>query len=629
MTPSDIIPLEMRFDPNTIEHLGVKMYATLPPVIAEIVSNAYDAEATRVDVWLFDNQPEKIIKIIDNGHGMSYQEINDQFLKIGRNRRNDTQSQKSKNNIRYVIGKKGIGKLSFFGISSRIKVETVHENIKNSFILDWNTLKKVIDGENYKPEILTLNKPVDEKNGTTITLYDINRKTTFSPDNIAYSLSKSFQVFDEEDFKATIYHNNQENKIDIENNLIYLNIKPLYTWAFPIHPNRVPKEYYMEDLIKGKIILSEETVPANMRGIALFSRGKLVNEYEFYDLKATSHGYSYLTGWLDVDFIDLFSEDVISTNRQSLNWETTETRELRLYLKIAIQKIYNEAKKIKEDNKVKKFEEDTGIAIDDWVKTLPKHDRQLAEKMIKIIITSEGIDSSKSIELVRFVKDSFQFESFKEIAKEFQDIDSLSNEKILGLFKEWEMIEAREMYKLSIGRIETIKTFERLISDNAKEVKEIHPFFEKFPWILDPRINMFRREVQYQQLLTEAYPEKELDESNRRIDFLCTSVSNHRFIIELKRPKHAIKLKDLDQAKDYRSFMEEQLELSKTSPDRVIAFVVGGQIDYNDRKTRDEIETMSKADKVYVKTYNQLLQDARNYHKEFIDRYEEMQPKLT
>ena len=29
--------LSMRFDPATIEHLGIQMYSTLPPVVAELV----------------------------------------------------------------------------------------------------------------------------------------------------------------------------------------------------------------------------------------------------------------------------------------------------------------------------------------------------------------------------------------------------------------------------------------------------------------------------------------------------------------------------------------------------------------------------------------------------------------
>mgnify|MGYP003081738722 FL=1 len=86
----------MKFDPNVITHLGIQMYSTLPPVISELISNAYDADATEVKIYLNDKDQEKSIIIEDNGHGMSFDEINDKFLLIGRNRRKDDQSDKSK-----------------------------------------------------------------------------------------------------------------------------------------------------------------------------------------------------------------------------------------------------------------------------------------------------------------------------------------------------------------------------------------------------------------------------------------------------------------------------------------------------------------------------------------------------
>lgn len=104
--------LEMRFDPNVITHLGIQMYSTLPPVISELVSNAYDADATRVVVRLNDNLEEKSIVIEDDGHGMSFNEINEKFLIIGRNRRK-SEGEKSRSGKRFVVGKKGIGKLAF------------------------------------------------------------------------------------------------------------------------------------------------------------------------------------------------------------------------------------------------------------------------------------------------------------------------------------------------------------------------------------------------------------------------------------------------------------------------------------------------------------------------------------
>ncbi len=135
---------------------------------------------------------------------------------------------------------------------------------------------------------------------------------------------------------------------------------------------------------------------------------------------------------------------------------------------------------------------------------------------------------------------------------------------------------------------------------------------------------MFRHETQFVHILKEYYPEKELEEKNRRIDFLCTSVSEHKFIIELKRPHHKISLKDLEQAKDYRSFLENHLGNDTKHPKKVVAYVIGGKINWDDRRTRDEIENLQNADKVYVKTYNELLTDAKNYHYEFIEKYENM-----
>ena len=79
--------LIMSFDPQTIEHLGVKMYSQLPNAIAELIANSYDAESPEVHIILTDTDQEKSIAVVDTGIGMSFSEINDNFLRIGRKRR--------------------------------------------------------------------------------------------------------------------------------------------------------------------------------------------------------------------------------------------------------------------------------------------------------------------------------------------------------------------------------------------------------------------------------------------------------------------------------------------------------------------------------------------------------------
>lgn len=613
--------LVMQFDPSTIEHLGIQMYSTLPPVIAELVSNAYDADANKVEVHLNDNK-EKSILVIDTGHGMTFDDINTKFLKIGRNRRKDEQNhltiQKTESGNRYAIGKKGLGKLSFFGIAKTVKVETIREHKKNVFVLEWD---KIINSEEaYRPDILIKDSATDESQGTIITLTNIQRKSGFDPENIAYNLAKTFNIFNETDFETKIFHN-KTNGCIVKNEMKFKNIRSEFEWSFPLDNAALYYEYSKQ--IKGKVISGIDTVPANMKGIALFSRGKLVNDHEFYDNTASSFGYSYITGFLDVSFIDDWPKDVISTNRKSLNWEDEDARKLRDYLNAVVRYIYNDRKNQKKEKQIHEIEKIAGIQIEQWYSQLPKHESGLAKKMTDSILNSEGINTIKQAELVKYVKDSFQFEAFREFANELDGVEVIESEKLLHLMKEWELIEHREMYKLAIGRIQTIDKFKQLIDSNAYEVKEIHPFFEKFPWILDPRINMFRHELQYAQILRENYSNDNLEETNRRIDFLCTSVSNHKFIIELKRPLHKITKDDIDQAKDYRSFIEEKIPNDKFSPNKVIAYIVGGSIS-NDRLTRDEINTQQQTDKVYVKTFTQLLEDARNYHNEFICKYDQL-----
>ena len=74
---------EMRFDPQTIKHLGIRMYSRLAPALAEIISNAYDADAANVTITLTEkNGNPKEIRIEDDGTGISHDEINNKIQGI-------------------------------------------------------------------------------------------------------------------------------------------------------------------------------------------------------------------------------------------------------------------------------------------------------------------------------------------------------------------------------------------------------------------------------------------------------------------------------------------------------------------------------------------------------------------
>lgn len=110
---------EMKFDPHTIEHLGVKMYSTLPPALAELISNAYDADSGNVTLDFLEVGSNKFISIKDDGTGMSATDIQQRFLVIGRNRRRHDGDKPTPRFGRYATGKKGLGKLALFGLARK------------------------------------------------------------------------------------------------------------------------------------------------------------------------------------------------------------------------------------------------------------------------------------------------------------------------------------------------------------------------------------------------------------------------------------------------------------------------------------------------------------------------------
>lgn len=611
--------LVMQFDPNTIEHLGIQMYSTLPPVIAELVSNSYDADAKTVDIQFYDVKNEKKIVIKDTGHGMTFSDINEKFLKIGRNRRLADNGQKTENGKRLAIGKKGIGKLSFFGIASIIEVETIRDNRKNIFQLDLDILKK--SGSNYKPLIICRDEKTNEQNGTKITLTKLKRKSAFDIEGIAYNLSKTFSIFNEKDFKVTIILNgNAEKLITVTNELRYNNVDVEFEWDFPLD---IGKSYEHSGEMTGRIISAKDTVPALMKGISLFSRGKLVNESEFYDEKATSFGFSYITGWLNIDFIDGWNKDIISTNRRSLNWEDEDAHELRLFLNEIVKYVYKQQRLKRKEKQKQLIMKESKIDIDKWVSDLPRHESKLAKKIVDSILNSEGLPTEKQGELVRYVKDSFQYESFKELAHEIEN-DIINPEKLIEFFKEWKMIEAREFYKLSLVRIQTIKNFEKHIKENAKEVPIMHEFLAKFSWLLDPRLLNFKDEVTYSKLLKENFLDTDLEDSDRRIDFLCHMFGDSIFIIELKRPEKVIGNKEIDQALDYISFIETRINNEYTK--NVFCYLIGKKLSESS-SVKKKADAFKKQGSIFFKPYVALLSEALNYHQEFIDRYDKLEAK--
>ena len=396
--------LELKFDPNTIEHLGVSLYSKLPSVLSELVSNSWDADADNVSIDFSESDDEKQIIYIDDGNGMTFDELNKNYLVIGRNRRRDTGKQTSEGG-RPVIGKKGLGKLSVFGICDEIEVISIKDGLKNQFTMNLNDIRSS-QGNTYQPTIIAKDEKTPLESGTTLVLKQVRRKSGFDLEDIALSLSKKFTIFDRMIISVT-KNGDDDNAIAVTNELKFTSFNTEFKWELPIE--KLDASYPRWKQVSGTIMTLKTPVKdTEMKGVYLTSRGKIVNEASFYGLRDTDQFHSYVTGYVEVDFIDDFDDDVISTDRHSLNWEHTETRALQQHLQAIIKKIGGEWRKKRAEAKKSSIEQKHKIGIDDWKQDLPKYERDLSDKIIDPILENSNINVDESADIIDNVIGKFE-----------------------------------------------------------------------------------------------------------------------------------------------------------------------------------------------------------------------------
>jgi uncharacterized protein (TIGR02391 family) len=398
--------LIMTFDPLVIDDLGAKLYSTIPPIISELIANGYDACAKKVWIELIGNNENKTIKIKDNGFGMNFEDIQRKYLKIGRKRR-ESEPDCIKKCGRLPMGKKGLGKLAFFGIADKAIIETVQEGKKIIFEMDWKAIQEVPEGDSYKPKFNE--EETDEDDGTTVTLTKIHKKTEFDIESFKKNISNYF-IFDT-DFKVFIKCESDADFTEIDNSLRY-NVpgkKKEFFWKFPREAIKMQlsKEFPFVKNIKGEIITFDKPVPPRLRGVTLFSRKKLVNLPEFFPKQGSSHFYQYLTGWLEIDFIDDFKPDVIATNRSSLNWNDPNLRELKLFFEKTINIIHDDWRKLWEEKTKREISKKFNINPITWResnKNNPTLKKNIA-KFTKMLGETEKIEREELVKVSEIIYD--------------------------------------------------------------------------------------------------------------------------------------------------------------------------------------------------------------------------------
>lgn len=123
-------------DSALLRELGERLVGQPHIALAELVKNSYDADATRVLIRFSDDK----IEICDNGHGMTFDEFRDYWMRVGSPHK---QRQKVSPDLgRPLTGSKGVGRLAVQFLARGLAMHTVAGATLDREIdalVDWET----------------------------------------------------------------------------------------------------------------------------------------------------------------------------------------------------------------------------------------------------------------------------------------------------------------------------------------------------------------------------------------------------------------------------------------------------------------------------------------------------------
>lgn len=142
-----------KITPRIIAHLGEDLIKNESIAVLELVKNAYDAYASKCDVF-FEEKKGKIvsIQISDNGNGMNSDIIKDVWLVIGTDNKKKILQQE--NLRRYPLGEKGIGRLGVHKLGKKITlISKTKDDPEVELVIDWEKLETAKSMDAFPVEI--------------------------------------------------------------------------------------------------------------------------------------------------------------------------------------------------------------------------------------------------------------------------------------------------------------------------------------------------------------------------------------------------------------------------------------------------------------------------------------------
>ena len=553
-------------------------YRSSEKALKELVDNAWDADASSVDVTLPSPMTDDPIVIHDDGTGMTKEELLKEYLFIASDRRR-RRGELTANKKRKVKGKKGIGKFAGLMTANSMKLETWARGNKCEFLLNGNDFDSASDIEEL-PINLTIEDCDPKMHGTCITFLDLHQSLAFpSPEKMRKLLLQEYGR--EDGFYVTVNEKNLGID-DIEGN-------------FTQHEAQLKSA----GSVKLEFTVSNQKGKLKQPGISIRVGGKIVGKPSFFGLDEAPDFPSKLLdkiyGEVEVDGL----YDHVTADWGAL----IENSELYNEVENHIQPIIKEKVKEEYGREISLAQARLQKQINERLSLLPEYKRQYADKAIKSVLGKYyGEPESKIEPIVNVILDALERTDYRTVLDYIHEAEHADISKLAEVLTEFGFAEIAIIGEQAKSRLKFLDRLEALCQNPDTQEKDVHSVLEKSLWIFGSEFSMFSSNKTLKRQVEEYLGKKfSGDRASKRPDLVLNkNYADSYLLIEFKRPSHALKYEDYQQATAYRN------DFTKFTSSEIKIFIIGG------KKGNDLPTSYNQEPNTKIMIFDEIISNSRS-----------------
>ena len=624
--------LSLNYSGRIIDHLGIQMYQSPVAAIAELVANAWDADADNVKIEL-PNTTNKHAEIVvaDDGIGMTFDECDKRFLIVGYARRGSSNVERSITKERKILGRKGIGKFAGFGIAQVIHIETVSQTNgeRTVFEMDIEKLRadSYVNPEGTNIEVLEYEEPDEDRkqrHGTIIRLRNLSLSRRRNPENFAHSMARRFLLHQ----TAAGFNVSVNGSPLPESNEL---LPEQFSFPTDYTQDECPdglqldgdwgKEKVGEHDVRWRFRFYEEPIAdEELRGISVFAGGKMVQAPFFFNITrglTGQHGQQYISGQIQADYLDEQEEDLTAPERQRINWEHSAATPLLEWGENRLRDLLKIWVRRRGEKRERQLQERIGV-FGERLNKLSKSEQKTVSQAIRRIGQIETLTQTQFEDLGEAIIVAWEQGRLKDLITEISGVEILAPDRLVEI-----LVEADVLMALNIA--EAVKTKLSIVNELKQRIKDkelenaVRDYISNHPWIISPQWETFAKERNVHGL-NRAANEADINthEGFRgRVDLALAS-GDHLLILEFMRPGLTLDWDHVERFERYVRIVREGLQVNTGGRfSRVTGYVVADKINRQSGMA-GRIQALRRED-MFALDWETLFSNATAQWDEFID----------